>query len=67
MPQSVNKTQSKWCINKHEASKIIDTFETYLGGVPIFIKEHVNANFQILGTALNLFSMEDNKNPIAIR
>jgi hypothetical protein len=29
MPQSVNKTQSKWCINKHGASKIIDTFETY--------------------------------------
>jgi hypothetical protein len=25
-----NKTQSKWCINKHGASKIIDTFETYL-------------------------------------
>jgi hypothetical protein len=24
-----NKTQSKWCINKHIASKIIDTFETY--------------------------------------
>jgi hypothetical protein len=24
-----NKTQSKWCINKHEASKIIDTLETY--------------------------------------
>jgi hypothetical protein len=23
------KTQSKWCINKHGASKIIDTFETY--------------------------------------
>jgi hypothetical protein len=37
------------------------------GGVPKFIKEHVNANFQILGTALNLFSMKDNKNPIAIR
>jgi hypothetical protein len=35
--------------------------------VPNFIKEHVNANFQILGTALNLFSMEDNKNPIAIQ
>jgi hypothetical protein len=29
MPRSVNKTQSKWCINKHGASKIIDTFETY--------------------------------------
>jgi hypothetical protein len=24
-----NKTQSKWCINRHGASKIIDTFETY--------------------------------------
>jgi hypothetical protein len=24
-----NKTQSKWCIKKHGASKIIDTFETY--------------------------------------
>jgi hypothetical protein len=24
-----NNTQSKWCINKHGASKIIDTFETY--------------------------------------
>jgi hypothetical protein len=24
-----NKTQNKWCINKHGASKIIDTFETY--------------------------------------
>jgi hypothetical protein len=24
-----NKTQSKWCLNKHGASKIIDMFETY--------------------------------------
>jgi hypothetical protein len=24
-----NKTLKKWCKNKHEASKIIDTFETY--------------------------------------
>jgi hypothetical protein len=24
-----NKTQSKWCINKYGASKIIDTFEMY--------------------------------------
>jgi hypothetical protein len=30
-----NKTQSKWCINKHGASKIIDTFETYhYHGIP---------------------------------
>jgi hypothetical protein len=26
-----NKTLSKWCENKHGASKIIDTFETYQG------------------------------------
>jgi hypothetical protein len=26
-----NKTQSKWYINKHGASKIIDMFETYQG------------------------------------
>jgi hypothetical protein len=24
-----NKTIGKWCKNKHEASKIIDTFEMY--------------------------------------
>jgi hypothetical protein len=24
-----NKTLSKWCKNKHGASKIMDTFETY--------------------------------------
>jgi hypothetical protein len=24
-----NETLSKWCINKHGASKIIDTLETY--------------------------------------
>jgi hypothetical protein len=27
-----NKTLSKWCKNKHGASKIIDTFETYQCG-----------------------------------
>jgi hypothetical protein len=30
-----NKTQSKWCINKHGSSKTIDTLETYHG--PILI------------------------------
>jgi hypothetical protein len=30
-----NKTQNKWCINKHGASKIIDTFETYQSTVRI--------------------------------
>jgi hypothetical protein len=28
-----NKTQRKWCINKHGASKIIDTFEMYQGAM----------------------------------
>jgi hypothetical protein len=30
-----NKTLSKWCKNKHGASKIIDTFETYQGGADV--------------------------------
>jgi hypothetical protein len=30
-----NKTLSKWCKNKHEASKIIDTFETYQCTTPL--------------------------------
>jgi hypothetical protein len=28
-----NETLSKWCKNKHGASKIIDTFETYQGAM----------------------------------
>jgi hypothetical protein len=28
-----HKTLSKWCKNKHGASKIIDTFETYQGAM----------------------------------
>jgi hypothetical protein len=45
-----NKTQSKWCINKHGASKIIDTFETY----------HITSAFWhafSLGTVLNVFAI----------
>jgi hypothetical protein len=49
-----NKTQSKWCINKHGASKIIDTFEMYQAHVDpnnvplaslVAQKEHVDVNF----------------------
>jgi hypothetical protein len=29
-----NKTLSKWCKNKHGASKIIDMFETYQESLP---------------------------------
>jgi hypothetical protein len=28
-----NETIGKWCKNKHGASKIIDTFETYQGSI----------------------------------
>jgi hypothetical protein len=42
-----NKTLSKWCKNKHGASKIIDTFKTYqaaangLHGVAIMVAAHM--------------------------
>jgi hypothetical protein len=39
-----NKTQSKWCINKHGASKIIDMFETYQTPMPtnyLFEREYL--------------------------
>jgi hypothetical protein len=32
-----NETIGKWCKNKHGASKIIDTFETYQGSEAGFI------------------------------
>jgi hypothetical protein len=30
-----NETLSKWCKNKHGASKIMDTFETYQGTITV--------------------------------
>jgi hypothetical protein len=48
MPQSVNKTQSKWCINKHGASKIIDTFETYQSF------RHARGSMELVEHALNV-------------
>jgi hypothetical protein len=30
-----NETLSKWCKNKHGASKIMDTLETYQGGATL--------------------------------
>jgi hypothetical protein len=30
-----NETLRKWCKNKHGASKIMDTLETYQSSVPI--------------------------------
>jgi hypothetical protein len=33
-----NETIGKWCKNKHGASKIIDTFETYQAACTVFSK-----------------------------
>jgi hypothetical protein len=49
-----NETLSKWCKNKHGASKIMDTLEMYQGGVPSFIKEHKCANFSKNSEMLSL-------------
>jgi hypothetical protein len=35
-----NKTLNKWCKNKHEASKIMDTLETYQRAKSTQIKHH---------------------------
>jgi hypothetical protein len=32
-----NETIGKWCKNKHGASKIIDTFETYQGAKALLL------------------------------
>jgi hypothetical protein len=32
-----NETLSKWCKNKHGASKIIDTFETYHSSTTVIV------------------------------
>jgi transposase InsO family protein len=38
-----NKTQGKWCKNKHGASKIIDTFETYQEVAPVTTQDSTAA------------------------
>jgi hypothetical protein len=44
-----NETIGKWCKNKHGASKIIDTFETYQWSLCIRMKEFVvTANVDVL-------------------
>jgi hypothetical protein len=45
-----NETLSKWCKNKHGASKIIDMFETYQQPKPGDPREHMHqAAIQSLG------------------
>jgi hypothetical protein len=41
-----NKTLSKWCKNKHGASKIIDMFETYQGfiGLSLFLASNYHSS-----------------------
>jgi hypothetical protein len=46
-----NKTQSKWCIKKHGASKIIDTFETYQSLGSIRLSDPINSGLSTRKTA----------------
>jgi hypothetical protein len=46
------KTQSKWCINKHGASKIIDTFETYQLQHENKYKQKIMSNSALKGVCL---------------
>jgi hypothetical protein len=51
-----NETIGKWCKNKHGASKIIDTFETYqvLGG--IVLREGLSEDIIVLVESFPFFS-----------
>jgi hypothetical protein len=49
-----NETLSKWCKNKHEASKIIDTFETYQTAKRKKEKIHISTGeWRIIMSAIN--------------
>jgi hypothetical protein len=64
-----NKIQSKWCINKHGASKMIDTFEAYHGYILIWFYNFFGAHKYHFWTYLkgdnhNIYqynSLNDNK------
>jgi hypothetical protein len=51
-----NKTLSKWCKNKHGASTIIDTFETYQGG-----KKRMNYFMRFMGMQAEKVFIEKDK------
>jgi hypothetical protein len=55
-----NKTQNKWCINKHGASKIIDTFETYHAFIQK-LKEVVRKEVIKLSEAGIIYPIADSK------
>jgi hypothetical protein len=48
-----NETQGKWCKNKHGASKIIDTFETYQSPKisALFMILHLNTKCTQMGSS----------------
>jgi hypothetical protein len=63
-----NKTQSKWCINKHGASKIIDRFETYQLAVGVRIllekgpsRHHISEDQQFQEIPRNSYIIERQK------
>jgi hypothetical protein len=47
-----NETIGKWCKNKHGASKIIDTFETYQVALPLLVVKDLNEVQGLTATAL---------------
>jgi hypothetical protein len=53
-----NKTLSKWCKNKHGASKVIDTFETYqeLPNFYFFFKLRLDKKVNSLDVLLSKFT-----------
>jgi hypothetical protein len=55
-----NETQGKWCKNKHGASKIIDTFETYHAASRLLREECSNASYTNGGRHHRLEPHEDN-------
>jgi hypothetical protein len=56
-----NKTQSKWCKNKHGASKIIDTFETYQGAEEIGSQDWQNNNNNCKLSISGIFKLQESK------
>jgi hypothetical protein len=58
-----NKTESKWCINKHGASKIIDTFETYQRGINSQARWDDLSN-KILESTCNIMCLQETKREI---
>jgi hypothetical protein len=63
-----NETQGKWCKNKHGASKIIDTLETYQTAVSDITKSERVPNMLVLATKEDMreFSEDPTAMPLVL-